>query len=807
METFWKDIQYAVRMLWKSPAFTAIAIITLALGIGANTAIFSVVNAVLLEPLPFPESSRLVDIYHSYPNIGLNHATVSPKTLDFYLKNAKSFESIGAFTSFRAPSNLTGSGEPQRLRSITVTGQFFNTIGISPMLGRTITPADDQPGTGRVAVLSYGLWRRQFAGDPSIVGRSITIDGSNYDVIGVMPSTFDFPSKAELWVPIAMSSQDWQQEVEFLSVVGRLKPGMSVRQAHAEMQQLTANIRRIYAKDFEGDTSGWHAEVQPLSETMRGNLRPALLVLLAAVGCVLLIACVNVANLLLARATGRQKEMATRVAIGATRRRIVRQLLTESTVLALAGGLAGLLLANAGVGALMSMLPIDLPSYIRVSVDAQVALFTFLLSIATGLLFGVAPAWRISSPQLLESLKEGRSSVGASHYRLRDGLVVGEMALAVLLLIGAGLMVRSFMRYQSARFGFDPEHVLTFSISLPAQKYSDPARMRSFLQETEAKIQHLPGVQAAGMVSTLPLTGSGWTQTYTISGKDIHPEPHSYFAAVSPGYFSALKIRLLRGRLFTASDGPDSPVVAIVDDRAVHMYFANDNPIGQHLEVHLPGVKGARTAEIVGVVGAVKHTPGVAEDTKGQVYIPYTQMVFPGAEFTVRTVSDPTAIASAVRAQVRSVDAEQPIYEVRTMEDIRSEAMAQPRFSTVLLGIFGGLALVLAAVGIYGVLSYTVTQRTHEIGLRMALGASQSSVLRMVMRRAMKLAIIGMTAGVVASLLATRALSSLLFHVSRTDPLTYIGVAVVLGAVALQASYIPARRATRVDPMIALRNE
>ncbi|MGH6981949.1 MAG: ABC transporter permease, partial [Stellaceae bacterium] len=478
MEGIWQDIRYGVRMLWKAPAFTAIAIITLALGIGANTAIFSVVNAVLLRPLPFPQSGRLVDIYHSYPNIGLNHATVSPVTLDFYLKNAKSFEAIGAYTGYRAPSNLTGSGEPQRLRSVAVTGQFFPAIGVSPMLGRPIAPADDLPGTGRVAVLSYGLWKGQFAADPSILGRNITLDGSNYDVIGVMPSSFDFPAKAQLWVPIAMTPQQWQQEVEFLTVVGRLKPGVSVVKARADMRQLTADIRRIHAKDFEGDTSGWHADAQPLAETLRGDLRPALLVLLAAVGCVLLIACVNVANLLLARATARQKEMATRVAIGATRRRILRQLLTESTVLSLAGGLAGLALANAGVGALMSMLPIDLPSYVGISVDGRVAGFALLLSIVTGLLFGIAPAWRIS----LQALGSRSPTPGVRSVRLRDVLVVGEMALAVLLLIGAGLMVRSFERFQSARFGFDAEHVLTFSVSLPAQKYSDPARIRSFLQ-------------------------------------------------------------------------------------------------------------------------------------------------------------------------------------------------------------------------------------------------------------------------------------------------------------------------------------
>ena len=807
MESFWQDVRYGIRMLWKSPAFSAVAVIALALGIGANTAIFSVVNAVLLRALPFPEATRLVDIYHSYPNIGLNHATVSPVGLDFYVKNAKSFENVGAFTSYRAPSNLTGSGEPQRLRAVTVTGQFFPALAVSPLLGRTIGVSDDQPGTNRVAVLSYGLWKRQFASDPAIVGKSITMDGSNYDVVGVMPSSFDFPSQAEIWLPMALTPQQWQQQAEFLTVVGRLKPGVSLQQARAEMRQLTADVRRVYAKEFEGDTSGWHVDAQPLSEAVRGDLRPALLVLLAAVGCVLLIACVNVANLLLARASARQREIATRLAIGATRTRIIRQLLTESTVLAIAGGLVGLALAAGGVGALMALLPIDLPSYIHVNVDGQVAAFTLALAIATGLLFGIAPAWRISSPQLLESLKEGRSSVGATHHGLRDTLVVGEMALAVLLLIAAGLMVRSFMRFQSARFGFDPEHVLTFTVNLPAQKYGDPVRVRSFLQQAEQKLQTLPGVQAAGMVSTLPLTGSGWTNSYTIVGRDIRPAPHSYFAGVSQGYFTAMRIQLVRGRVISDNDGPGSPLVAVIDDRAAHQYFGDQNPVGQHISVGVPGDKNPQVREIVGVVGAVKHSPGVAEDTKGQVYIPYTQLALPGTNFVVRTTGDPAAIASAARSQIRDIDPEQPVYDLKTMEDIRSESMAQPRFSTVLLGIFGGLALVLAAVGIYGVLSYTVTQRTHEIGLRMALGATQASVLRLVLNRAMKLAAIGMAAGVVAALIATRALSSLLFHISRTDPVTYVGIAAILGFVALLASYLPARRATRVDPMVALRNE
>lgn len=809
MDSFIQDIRYGLRMLWKAPGFTLVAIAALALGIGANTAIFSVVNAVMLRPLPFPQSARLIDIYHSYPGIHLNRATVSPITLDFYQKNNKAFESIGAYTGYRAPSNLTGNGEPQRVRAISVNGDFFKTMGIAPAHGRSLIQDDDQPGHNRVVVLSNGLWKRQFGSDASMIGKTITLDGNNYDVVGIMPASFDFPPKADLWVPMGFTAEQMHDQAEYLTVVGRLKPGVTLEQAREQMKQWTAGIRQLYAKEFEGDTSGWHVECQPLTELIRGDLRPALMVLLAAVGCVLLIACVNIANLLLARATARQREIATRVAIGATRLRMIRQLVTESVVLAVAGGAAGLLVGYFGVNVLLTMLPMDLPSFIQIGVDPTVMAFTAVLSIATGVIFGLAPAWRISSPELVETLKEGRSSVGSSHHKLRDALVVGEMAMAVLLLVGAGLMIRSFIKYQGARFGFDPQNVMTFSVSLPKDKYSDPVRVRSFYQQAIDKISTLPGVESAGVVTTLPMTGSGWTQTYTIQGKDIHPEPHSYFAVTSAGYFKALGVRLIRGRVIQPTDGAETPLVAVIDDKAAKMYFGNDNPIGQliNMQDKDPVTKQPRYRQIVGVVGSVKHSTDLGEDTKGQVYLAYTQLNTRDMDFAVRTNGDPTAIMSSVRTQLREVDPEQPVYDAKTMEKIVEEAMAQPKFNTVLLGIFGGLALVLAAVGIYGVLSYTVTQRTHEIGLRMALGASQGSVLKMVINHALKLAAIGIVVGIVAAMAATKALTTLLYQVSRTDPITYVGIVVILGGVALLASYAPARRATRVDPMIALRNE
>jgi putative ABC transport system permease protein len=808
MESLWQDIRFGVRMLWKAPGFTVVAIAALALGIGANTAIFSVVNAVILRPLPFPEPARLMDIYHVYPKIGLNHVTVSPVTLDFYRKNQKSFESLGAYSGYRAPANLTGSGEPQRVRSVGVAIDFFKTLGVNAAMGRYITSDDDQPGRNRVVVLGNGMWKRLFASDPSIVGKTITLDGTNYEVTGVMPGEFDYPSKTDLWVPFGLSSEQWQDGVEYLTAIGRLKAGVTLQRGKEEMKQLTTAFRDANAASFNGDTSGWRVDAQPLSELVKGDLRPALLVLLAAVGCVLLIACVNIANLLLARATVRQKEIATRVAIGATRIRMIRQLLTESVLLALAGGLVGLGLGYLGVSVLLSLLPIELPTFIHIGVNAAVMAFTLVVALFTGVLFGLAPAWQISSPRLVDTLKEGRSSVTAGHHRLRNLLVIGEMALAVLLLVAAGLMIRSFVRYQAASIGFNPDHVLTFMLDLPKQKYKEEVQRRAFFQQVEEGLRALPGVEQVGGVSTLPLIGTGWMSSYTIEGKQIRPQPHSHFATTTPGYLKALQLRLIRGRWFTDSDAAGAPRVAVIDDKAAKTHFQLEDPVGHRIQNGRdPVTKQPFSYEIVGVVGSVKHGTNVQDEPKGQVYLSAAQLPSPDMMYAVRTSGDPAAIAASVRAKIRQIDSEQPIFEVKTMENIREENIASPKFNSVLLGVFGGLALVLAAIGIYGVLSYTVTQRTYEIGLRMALGASQANVLKMVITQALKLTGLGIVLGVVGALIATRALTSMLFHISRTDPVTYVSIAAILGGVALLASYMPARRATQVDPMAALRNE
>ncbi len=807
MESFWQDIRYGLRMLLKAPGFSLVAIAALALGIGANTAIFSVVNAVILRPLPFEESNRLMMVFHSYPGIGLSRATISPVTWDYYTRNMKSFESMGVFTSYKVPRNLTGSGDPERVRSAGVSGGFFQTLRARPMLGRTISEGDDQPGHERVVVLGYGIWKNRFGADRGIVGRTITLDGNNYDVIGVMPAEFQYPSTSELWVPLAFTPEERQKvQVEYLNMIGRMKPGVTRQQVDAEMAAMTRGIRETYAKEFEGDTSGWHVIAEPMTDVIRGDLRRPLLVLLAAVGCVLLIACVNVANLLLARATARHKEIATRLAIGATRLRLIRQLLTESVVLGIVGGVFGLMLGSAGVQVLLRLLPIELPTFIKIDVDPMVMGFTLAVSIGTGLLFGLVPAFQISMPRLADELKEGRSQVGSSRHRLRDLLVIGEMGLAVLLLIGGGLMIRSFVRIQQTRFGFDTNNVLTFAVSLPQQKYKDPSRTIAFADQALQRINNLPGVESAATGSSLPLEG-GWTSSYEIQGKSIQPAPHTFFAVVSPQYFRTLGIQLLRGRTFTESDRENSQLVAILDERAAKQYFGNENPIGQHILYGRMGQQKPEPWEIVGVVAPVKHSDTIADETKGQTYLPYTQEVVPGYEFAIRTKGDPAAIGASARSAIHEIDPEMPLYDVRTMEERMAENLAQPRFNTVLLGVFGGLALVLAAVGIYGVLSYTVTQRTHEIGLRMALGAQQGDVLKMVMNHALRLAGTGIAAGIVAALIASKALATLLFHISRTDPVTYIGIVVILGGVALLASFAPARRATRVDPMVALRNE
>lgn len=809
MEKFLQDVRYGFRMLLKSPAFTAVAVLTLALGIGANTTIFTVVNAVLLRQMPFSEPGRLMAVYHSYPSINLVHASVDPASWDYYRHNVKSFESMTAYSGFRAPQNLTGVRDPQRVRTVAATGDYFKVLGVAPMLGRTFTAQDDYPGSRQV-VLGYGLWKERFASDPNILNKEISLDGMNYTVVGVMPKGFEFPQKAELWVPIGLTADQMKPGgAEFMEMIGRLRPGVSPETAVAEFAKLTQELRRLRP----GDDDGFEVRTEPLQQLIVGDFRKPLWVLLGAVTLVLLIACVNIANLLLARATIRQRELSIRAALGASRARIISQLLTEGVLLSLAGGLLGLGFAYWGVDILLSLVPMELPSYVHVTLDTKVLLFTLAISIVSGLLFGIVPALHVTGGGLNESLKEGGRTNAPGRHRSRRALVVSEIALAMILLVGAGLMIKSFVRILQADPGFNPQHTLTADISLPDVKYKDQPAMKAAFRDIAARLETMPGVTAAGLISTPPLN-TGWTNTFFLRGhSEIKPEPHGYIGLATPGYASAMQIPLKRGRFIQDSDSADSAPVAVIDENAARMYWKNEDPIGKEISVAGEGaISGERDPKpvwrrIVGVVGSVKHRSAIEQETKGQIYIPYQQFAIPAATIVVRAQGDPTALASQIREQVMQVDRELPIYEVRTMTSMYDEFVAQPRFNMVLLAAFAGLALLLSAVGIYAVMSYSVTQLTHEIGVRMALGARQRDVLGMILKQAARMAAIGLGIGLVGALLATHVLQSLLFGVRAYDAVTFVSIGLLLAGVALLASFVPALRATRVDPMVALRYE
>ncbi len=799
-----QDVRYGLRLLRKSPGFTAVAVITLAMGIGANTAIFSAVNAALLRPLPFPDPERLVMLFHSYPKLNLSRAPVSPMGLEHYLKNARAFEKLGAYTSSHVPQNLTGRGNPERVLSIGVTGGFFPAMGVNALRGRTLGVEADQAGS-RVAVLSYGLWQQRFGGDAAILGRDLTLDGNNYTVVGIMPPMFDFPHRAQLWVPLPLTTDAAKtaREIEFLAVVGRLKPGVSQEQADSDMARMSADVLKIYP---ELAPVGWRAIAVPLHEIAVGDIRRALLVLLGAVGCVLLIACANIANLLLARAAGRQKEIAIRNALGATSMRVLRQLLTEGVLLAVIGGACGLLLGYWGIDPLLRLLPPDQAlSGFNVAIDGTVLTFTVAVSLLTGLLFAAAPALRSLRVAANQALKEGgRTSAAAEHHRFRSALVACQIALALILLVGAGLMIRSFVRLQRSDAGFDPQHVLKMQITLPQPKYKEELRQTQFFHEVVERVAALPGVGAAGITSMLPLDAN-WTNSFTIESHRITPERHAHMAIVSPRYFEALRIPLLKGRVFTDADTDAAPKVIIIDQTLAKAYLFGEDPLGKRIAVSNSPRPVWR--EIVGVVAPVKHADPLAREMKGQAYLPYEQYPIPGMSLVVRATDDPTTLVGAIRRQVAQLDPEQPIADIKTMDEAMNEFVSGPRFNTLLLASFAALAMVLAAVGIYGVIAYSVAQRAHEIGVRMALGARREDVLRLVLTQAVRTAGVGFLIGLAISFVATRALASLLYGIRSTDPLTFVVISLLLMAVAVIASYVPARRATKVDPMVSLRYE
>jgi putative ABC transport system permease protein len=812
MESLLQDLRYGARMLIKQPGFSVVAVIALAMGIGANTAIFSVVNAILLRPLNYKDSDRLVEINHNYPKLDLK-ASVSASGYTYYHDNCNSFETMGAATSW--PVNLTESGEPERLQGMTMTHTFLPMLGVEPALGRVFTPDDDQPGHDHVVILTDGLWRRRFAADPNLVGNQIKLNSESYTVIGIMPPSFqfgrEFAQPMDLFSPIAFTPQQldtngWRNE--FLFVVGKLKPGVSLTEAQAEMNTTAATVRRTYFGGDADDENSWGLLVRNLREIVVGEIRPALLVLLAAVAFVLLIACANVANLLLARAASRHKEIAIRSALGAGRWRVIRQLLTESILLAIVGGALGLALANWGMKALLALNKDQIPRANEIGIDPTVLLFTAGVALLTGIFFGIFPALQTSKIDLHAVLKEGGRS-GSARRSMRGPLVVAEVALALVLLVGAGLLLKSFQKLQEVNPGFKPDHLLTMQISLPTTKYRDRQQIDGFFQRALEKVRALPGVQSAAVSTTVPMSGVNTAGSFVIEGRTIAPGEmapwgNRWFAGAN--YFETLGIPLIKGRFFDDRDVRESMQVAIIDDAMEQKFWPDENPLGRRISFQRDAQGNPIWREVVGVVGHVKHN-GLEGDSPVQYYVPHRQIPVSTVFLVSRTAVDPASMAAPVRSSIQEVDRELPVFRVTTMERMVADSMTQRRFAMTLLAVFATVALVLASVGLYGVMSYSVMNRTNEIGIRMALGAKVTDVLAMVVGQGMRLSIIGVGIGLVGAFGLTRIMQSLLFAVSATDIITYLAVSVLLTTVSLVACLVPARRATQVDPMEALRYE
>ena len=802
MDSLIKDIRYGLRSLLKRPGFTAIALIALALGIGANTAIFSLVNAVVLQPLPFPDSDRLVWVYGNIRNAG-NRASVSPLDfLDFRSQN-KTFEQFAASGTLPLQRNLTGDGEPERLTASGVTGNYFQAFGVVPALGRGFSLENEKTGQDQVTVLSHALWQKRFAGDPNIIHKTIMLDGKACEVIGVMPAGLRLPQAADLWVPLTFDVDPdmKQRKAHFLRPIGRLKPGVSLAQAQAD----TDVIARQLEQQFPDSNTGWNLRLLSLRDQLIGNSKTPLFILFGAVGFVLLIACANVANLLLVRAAARQKEIALRTALGASRLRILRQMITESLLLAILGGALGALLATWGVELLVSLSEGSLPPTAKIKVDGTVLAFTLLISLLTGLVFGLAPAFRTMKLDLIDSLKDGARGAGENtlRNRTRSLLVVFESAVAVILLIGAGLLIRSLIELQQVNPGFDSNNVLTLRVDLARKKYDTPEKAANFFQELETRIGNLPGVEAVGFVTELPLSGQLNDLPFTVEGRPpVSPDQQfdMDFRRVNQQYFSALHIPLLRGRNFTEQEVRQSDKVLVVSQQLVDTVFPNEEPLGKRL---VPAI-GNEPFEIIGVVGDIRHQ-SLGNQPFPAMYMPTWQTG--GTNLVIRTQNDPLSLVSSVRQEVQAIDRDQPIGAIKTMKDWVASSVAAPRYRTMLLALFAALAMILAATGIYGVMSYSVAQRTHEIGVRMALGARQVDVLKLVVGQGMLLALIGVVLGVGGAFALTRVMSTLLFGVTAKDPITFAAVAVLLIAVAFIACFVPARRATKVDPLVALRYE
>ena len=805
IETVWRDIRLGARTLVHSPIFTAVTVLSLALGIGANTAIFSVVNGLLLRPLSYPESERLVDVWHTPPQQsfpGLTKFSVSPANYLDWKAQSTAFEQIAVYGY--AGLSLSTSHDPLPLIGTTVSSDFFSVLRTNAMLGRTFTPDEEQPGRDQVVVLSHELWQRAFGANPNIVGQTVTLNSRSFNVVGVMPAGFGFPREAELWIPLAWDDKERQiRSIHDYLVIARLKPNVSVQQAQAEMSTISSRLEQQYPEEDKG----WGAVVIPLREDLVGDVRTALLVLFCAVSFVLLIACANVANLMLARGANRQKEMAVRIALGAGRARLIRQLLTESVLLAVTGGLLGLLVAVVGSKILVGLG--SLPNAGDIGIDPWALGFTLLVSFAAGIIIGIMPALQFTRTSVSETLKQGSGRTGGSSLKqyTRKALVISEVALSLVLLIGAGLMIRSFWKLQNVDPGFDTRNALTMSVVLTPLRYSEPQQQLAFLDQAMDQIRAVPGVVSVGVTTTIPLSGGGSTQPFSIEGRPagaIAEQPMAQTRYISTDYFRAIGIPLRQGRFFTEQDRDKSVPVVIISEAMARRFWPGENPIGKRLTPSFHSEQGAR--EIVGVVGDLK-ARGLDSDPSTMMYMPFKQSPRPFMSFVVRTASNPESLIQPVSRAIYSIDKDQALTDVQTMDQVLLASLSGRRFNMTLLLTFAGVALVLAAVGVYGVMNYTVTLRRRELGIRMALGAARMDVLRLVLGQGLGLTLIGVGAGLISAYALTRLMASLLYGVTATDYLTFGSVSAMLIIVGVAASYIPARRATKVNPTIALRAE
>ncbi|MDT5156915.1 MAG: hypothetical protein QOH51_1272 [Acidobacteriota bacterium] len=809
MRTLWQDLRYGARSLWTRPGFTLVAVLTLALGIGANTAIFSLINAVLLKPLPFADPARLVMVWEDASNIGFPQNSPAPANyLDWKTQN-QTFEDMAAIQT--VSYNLTGVGEPEKVAGHAVTANLFGLLGTRPALGRGFSAEEEKPGSNKVVILSHALWQNSFGGERSLVGREILLNGEKYTVVGVMPAGFQFlESYIRLWVPLAQAPEDWANRGgHYLTVVGRVRPGVTTEQADADIKTIMARISR----DHPDEAAELGANVQPLREQLAGDVRRPLMMLLVAVAFVLLIACANIAGLLLSRSVARRREIAIRIALGASRWRVVRQLLTESALLSLSGGVLGLLLALWSFAFLQQLIPQTMALSTSLGIDGKVLGFTLVISLLTGTVFGLAPALQASKAGPGEALKQGggRGGVGAGSRRLRNAFVVSEVALALVLLVGAGLLIQSLKKLRGQYSGIRPENVLTLRTILPENKYTEHAQRQAFYDAVLERVRRLPGVVSAGYTTTVPLTWKGGTSGFTVEGRA--PERgmgnDANHRQVTADYLQTLGIPLKQGRYLQESDGPQSQPVVVINEAMARAYWPGQDALGKRFKVGGPDAKRPWLT-IVGVVADVRQM-GLDAPVKAEMYLPYRQVEYqqwfaPGY-LVIRTSVEPAGLIAAVRREVYAVDPGQPVSNVQTMAEILSDESAQRQVGMTLLGVFAALALALSSLGIYGVLSFFVAQHMQEIGVRLALGAQPVSILALVLRKGMTLALAGVGLGLCGAFALTRLMQSQLFGVSPNDPLTYAGFALLLTLVALAACYMPARRATKVDPMVALRYE